>query len=66
MEINSTEAVITHGGIPRSYKLCKCNNCGIVEKCTFSRDFYTTTDKNGPLLCQTCMWKNVALNLNKA
>ena len=45
---------ITHGGAPRGQKLCKCARCGIVERCTPAHDFYTTTSKTGPLLCEAC------------
>lgn len=48
---------ITHGGPDRAYKLCKCSKCGLVEQCTPHRDFYTTDDLKGPLLCETCFWQ---------
>jgi len=49
------DAPICRGGIPRNGKLCQCANCGIVERCTPSRDFYTTTRQDGPLMCATCI-----------
>lgn len=50
-------APITHGGTDRRYKRCKCNNCGVIETCTPSHDFYTTNSATGPLLCQSCFWE---------
>lgn len=54
---NAPEEPITHGGTKRGYKQCKCSKCGIVSQCTPNFDFYTTTDPNGPLLCERCFWQ---------
>lgn len=45
---------VTHGGTPRGYMLCRCSACHKEEQCTPHRDFYTTRDDNGPLLCEDC------------
>lgn len=45
---------VTKGGVDRGYKLCQCGECGIVEECTPRRDFYTTKDPLGTLLCESC------------
>lgn len=48
--------VITHGGVDRAYKNCRCAECGKVRQCTPSHDFYTERDNdNGPLFCYGCL-----------
>ena len=48
---------ITHGGIDRCWKLCRCSCCGATETCTPMNDYYTYDGKDdGPLLCESCMW----------
>lgn len=57
---------ITHGGTDRGYKLCQCNQCKIVMKCTPRTDFYTIgSDTSGPLYCERCFWEMVRKNLIK-
>ena len=49
---------IVKGGIDRRHKMCKCNDCGIIERCTPSNDFYTLPDKpDGFLYCERCLVK---------
>lgn len=58
MEIHQPEP-ITHGGTDRGYKICKCNQCGIVTECTPSFDFFTTDSDTGPLICEPCLMVNM-------
>lgn len=55
-----TDEVITHGGVDRGFKLCKCTGCGEVSLCTPSNDFYTRTEDGleGPLYCERCTLEN--------
>lgn len=49
-------AVITHGGVERVGKLCRCIKCGTEEVCRLFFDFYThPTDPTGPLHCERCV-----------
>ena len=38
----------------RCYKMCHCCECGCVERCTPSGDFYSTKDHGDDLLCRRC------------
>jgi hypothetical protein len=50
---------ITHGGVNYGYKKCKCGECGVVDTCTPSRDFYTKDgEPNGLLYCWNCLTKD--------
>lgn len=52
--------VITHGGVDRRYKLCKCSVCGVVDTCIPTTDFYTKSkDPTGVLTCSKCMPTNI-------
>ena len=48
---------ITHGGVDRGYKLCRCVECKEESVCTPSNDFYTIESDTGPLHCEKCMLK---------
>ncbi len=45
-----------------SGEVCKCNHCGITQKCTLQDDFYTLSfikykeDEPRPLYCENCVW----------
>lgn len=68
-------AIYTHGdGGAFAYagQLCRCSNCGLVQRCTPTFDFYTTDDERiGPLVCEPCLARVVKaagivnLNLNE-
>lgn len=52
----SQETAITHGGVDRAYRLCRCSICGQESRCTPDNDFYTvSSDPAGPLQCDRCM-----------
>ncbi len=50
-------AVITHGGMPRSFRICRCSRCGLTRLCTPTTDFYTrpSDGEQGPLYCYVCL-----------
>jgi hypothetical protein len=49
------QEVITHGGVDRGYKMCKCGKCHAVAECTPFNDYYTiANDSNGKLYCESC------------
>ena len=45
---------ITHGGVDRRYKRCRCSKCKTVRECTPDFDFYTRDSPEGLLECETC------------
>jgi hypothetical protein len=46
---------ITHEGVDRRYKECKCNRCKGVSQCTPMFDYYTIAgDPSGLLYCEIC------------
>lgn len=54
-EVDPKLLAITHGGMDRGYKLCRCDDCGEESICTPENDFYTTENNdNGPLKCERC------------
>lgn len=54
------EEIITHGGVDRGYRLCRCSKCEHVSRCTPDNDFYTAKeDPNGLLCCERCVVHNV-------
>lgn len=50
----STESVVTREGEDRGYRLCKCNDCGDISRCTPENDFYSK-ELGGALQCERCM-----------
>jgi hypothetical protein len=56
--------VITHDGVDRGHKQCRCIVCEQVEICTPSWDFYCE-EPGGPLKCEACVSANLkAIGLN--
>lgn len=56
--------IITHDGVDRRYKLCRCIVCGETFLCTPSCDFYSE-EPGGPLKCEGCLFVNLkAVGLN--
>jgi len=51
------EQPITHGGVDRGHKLCKCSECGTVATCTPLFDFYTRAEAglSSELVCEVCI-----------
>ena len=48
---------ITTGSEDRTYKMCKCAECGVKSVCTPSNDFYTIPKRDDDLLyCEPCMF----------
>lgn len=50
-------AVITHDGLPRAYRICRCSVCGTEAECTPRFDFYGSN--GAPLKCETCFERTV-------
>lgn len=52
------EVVAQDEGLNWANKLCRCNGCGKVDRCTLWNDFYTLafrpTDKH--LYCESCLF----------
>jgi hypothetical protein len=46
--------ILVEKGADRRGRMCRCFTCGIVEKCTPQRDFYTTPKTGNYLVCTTC------------
>lgn len=48
--------VVVGPHIDRRFRFCQCRECGVVERCTPSNDFFTTDSAGGGdgLLCERC------------
>jgi hypothetical protein len=50
------QRIITLASEPdRIWQLCRCEDCGLVEQCTPSSDFYARPGRTG-LCCESC-WR---------
>ena len=50
------DKILTRGGRDRAFKLCRCDKCGKVERCTPLHDFYVVGwNPLGKLHCESCM-----------
>lgn len=54
------EAVVTHGGTDRTYRVCRCSHCLVEAVCSPTDDFYTTDGPypgatTSPLFCKSCV-----------
>ena len=50
---------ITHAGVDRCWKVCKCSKCGIIAQCIPIFDFYGDDNKKEPLICENCFRKGL-------
>jgi hypothetical protein len=61
----TTEEILADDSADRRRRMCRCFTCGIVERCTPERDFYTTPATGRYLVCTTC-FRRVTASSNTA